>query len=128
MNLHAIVANAVGAVNPTTFCTVKMSVGYTTNPDGTQVPAYSTFDNVPCQSQALTYNDIVQTEGLSIQGIRRAIYLTGEWSALNRAEAKGGDLILMPELNGTVTTWLIAIVLENWPTWCKIAATMQNGS
>ena len=30
----------------------------------------------------------------------------------------------MPEGN----TWLCVHVLEQWPDWCKIAITLQNGS
>lgn len=44
MNLHGIVKNIVSAVNPLLPLNVQISVGSTTNPDGTRVPAFAT----PC--------------------------------------------------------------------------------
>jgi hypothetical protein len=76
------------------------------------------------QVQALTFRDIAQLEGLNLQGTRRAIYLDGAIEGLVRPQNKGGDLITLPD--GTV--WLVAMVLEHWLDWCKVAATLQNNS
>ena len=124
MNLQNIAAGVVTAINPQVPCMLQMSTGYTIQPDGTQQPAYATFTDVPCQIQALTYTDIIQAEGLNIQGTRRSIYINGKWESLNRSVAKGGDMLTMPD--GTV--WLIAHVLEAWPDWTKVIATLQDRS
>lgn len=128
MNLHAIVSGAIGAINPFVAATVRRSTGYTTDPDGSRVPTYSTFP-ISVQVQALTYTDITLLDSLNIQGVRRAIYLSGEVEGIVRVDREGGDLIVFPA--GTLpegNTWLAAVVLEAWPDWRKIAITLQNGS
>lgn len=77
---------------------------------------------VTAQIQALSFRDIAQMDGMNIQGTRRAIYFYGRIEGLVRPESRGGDLVYFPD--GTV--WLVAIVLETWPDWCKVAATLQN--
>ena len=121
MNLHGIVSGAVGTINPPVLCTLAVSTGYTTSPDGTRVPTYATTPNVPAQIQALSYTDLMKMGGLNIEGIRRAVYLNGTINGVDRAAVKGGDLITEPD--GTV--WLVAQVLEAWPDWSKLAVTKQ---
>lgn len=126
MNLHGIVAGAIGTINPFVAATVKRSNGYTTSPDGSRVPLYVPF-TARLQVQALTYRDLELLDGLNISGIRRAIYLSGEVEGVVRAQKEGGDLIVFPK--GTLPegdTWLAAYVLEAWPDWRKIAITLQN--
>jgi len=126
MNLHSIVSGAVGAINPLVIATIQQSTGYTEADDGTQVPTYAAPVNVQAQSQPLTFSDLRQLDGLNIQGIKRAIYLTGNWQGLVRTAKKGGDLITLP--NGT--NWLVVLELENWSDtsgWSKVAVTLQNG-
>lgn len=79
---------------------------------------------VTAQIQALSFRDIAQMDGLNIEGTRRAIYFYGRIEGLVRPEGRGGDLVYFPD--GTV--WLVAIVLEQWPDWCKVAATLQNNA
>lgn len=125
MNLHGIVSPYVAAVNPFVSVTIYPSVGYTTSPDGTRVPAYGASVTVPGQVQSLTYNDIQQLNGLNIAGERRAIYLNGDTEGLVRALNKGGDIVVFPD----GSTWLVAYVLENWNPqdgWVKIAVTLQD--
>lgn len=126
MNLHAIVAPAIGVVNPHVAATVRRSAGYTTSADGEQVPTY-TETAVLVQVQALTYSDLQQLDSLNIQGVRRAVYLSGAVMGVVRVAQRGGDLMVfapgvLPEGN----VWLAAHVLEQWPDWCKVAITLQN--
>ena len=127
MNLHAIAGPCVAAVNPWVVAAIQRSTGYTTSGDGDRVPTYATPADVQCQMQALQYNDIMQLDSLNIQGVKRAIYMNGNWQGLVRSDKKGGDLITMPD--GTV--WLVVLELENWSStdgWCKVAVTQQNGA
>ena len=124
MNLHQIVSGAIGAVNPFVPVTVRVSTGYTVAADGSQVPAYAADQTVSAQVQSLSYNDIQHLDALNIQGVRSAIYLNGQLSGLVRPENKGGDLVVF----GDGTVYLVAVVLENWPDWCKVAVTLQNGA
>lgn len=128
MNLHGIALPIIGAINPPVGALVKRSTGYTTNPDGSREPTYTTFP-ITAQVQALSYQDLQHLDGLNIQGVRRAIYLTGNVMAVVRVAQRGGDLIefppgLLPEGN----TWLAAYVLETWADWVKVAITLQNQS
>lgn len=124
MNLHGLVAPAVGAVNPLVTVTIKPSAGYTTAADGSRVPAYGPSITAQGQLQALQYNDIYQIDGLNLQGVRRKLYLNGNWNGVIRVDQKGGDLVVLPD--GTV--WLVAFVFEYWPDWCSLAITLQDGS
>lgn len=128
MNLHAIVSSAIGVVNPSVICTVRISTGYTVAADGTQLPTYKSTDNVPVQVQALTYTDLMKMGSLNIQGTRRKGYFNGNVEGLNRAAMKGGDLVVMPDLPTFPgpTTWLIAQVLEHFEGWTSVSLTLQD--
>lgn len=124
MNLHNIVGPIVAAVNPFTKATLQISTGYTTAADGTQVPAYAPAIAVTVQRQALQYNDLVQIQGLNIQGEKAAFYVSGNWQGVVRPDRKGGDILTLAD--GTV--WLVVQVLENWSStdgWAKVAAVRQ---
>lgn len=128
MNLHAIVAPVIAAVNPNQQVTVQQSTGYTTAADGTRSPTYST-SVVPAQIQALTYGDIELMDGLNIAGLRRKLYLYGALNGLVRGLQKGGDLVTFPD--GSV--WLIAFVFEAYghgvqgsSGWCSVCCTLQD--
>lgn len=122
MNLHGVAGPIVSAVNPTAPVSVQASIGKDTLPDGTAVPQYADAVWVPGQIQAMTFRDIQQVEGLNLNGTRRSIYLYGKVDGLVRPLNKGGDLITTSD--GAV--WLVAMVLEQWPNWCKVAVTLQN--
>lgn len=127
MDLHNIVSGYVGTVNPFIMASIQMSDGYTTSPSGKQQPQYLPAINQLIQVQALQYNDIVQLDGLNIQGERRAIYLEGFWSGVIRADSKGGDLLTFPEYpGGPDRLWLVVFVFEHWPQWSKLAVTLQD--
>ncbi|RVT95248.1 hypothetical protein EOD42_16825 [Rhodovarius crocodyli] len=120
MNLHSIVYGAIGTVNPHVLATLQASQGYTTLPDGTQVPNYDAPQNVMVQVQALSFADLKQIEGLNITGDARAIYLAGDWRGVVRPGQNGGDLITI----GT-DRFLVAQTLEQWPDWTKLVAVLQ---
>lgn len=126
MNLHGIAGPIIATVNPKTVATLRVNSGiYTTAPDGSRAPVYLPDAPVMAQVQPLTFRDIQQTDGLNLQGTRVGIYLDGELDGLVRSQGKGGDLVIIP--TGVHTgTYLVAMVLEQWPDWVKVAATLQN--
>jgi len=191
VNLNSIAGAAVQAIRPSVLGSVRVSTGYTTNDDFSRTPTYRDVAGVPMWVDALTYKDIIQVDGLNLNGTRRAIYINGKVDGLVRPENKGGDLITLPTavfvgaiaadvltvtsiargvlsvgdlvsgddvadathvsavLTGiggvgtyrldvaqdlasqdlaTGQVWLVAMVLEQWGEWCKVAATLQNGS
>ncbi len=130
MNLHTIASGVIGSVNESIPVTVQINTGYTTDVDGTRTPTYVYHQDILAQIQALTYDELKVLDGLNIQGERRAIYLNGTLYGLSRTRNMGGDMITFPEGQrwpyGTI--WLIILVSEQWDNWCKVAATLQNGS
>ena len=127
MNLHGIVSGYLSAVNPPITVTIQPSTGYATNADGSRVPTYGASQSVQAQRQALQYTDIVQMDGLNIQGTRCKLYLNGNWNGLVRADQKGGDLITLPD--GSI--WLVAVIAENWSEqdgWTCVLCTLQDNS
>ena len=135
-NLHAIAQQVIPAVNPQVPATVQFSTGNAINADGSLTPTYAAPVSVAAQVQALTFRDIQQIAGLNLQGTRRAVYLFGDVEGLVRTTAQGGDLITFPGQVGGFppnTVWLVALALETWGSglaggWCKVAATLQDGS
>lgn len=124
MNLHGIVAPTISAVNPLVQVSVKVSTGYSTAPDGKRVPTYAKAVTVLAQIQPLTGGELHHLDALNLQGDFQGIYINGRIDGLVRGENKGGDLITLS--NGDV--YLVTTVLESWPDWTKVAATLQNGS
>src|SRR5271156_630051 len=124
MNLHAIANPVITSVNPNLRAVLLTSSGFVISPGYGRTPTYRP-DNVFAQIQAMTGGDLRQTEGLNLNGTKRGIYLYGESSATERVSSKGGDLIAFPQRR-VARTRLINLVLEQWPGWCKVAATLQD--
>jgi hypothetical protein len=125
VDLNSLAAPLISTVNPKTPATVQISAGYTTLPSGQRVPQYQIPTmSVLAQVQPLTFRDIQQIDGLNLQGVRVAIYLYGSLDGLVRSEGKGGDLVSITS-GVHAGDYLVAMVLEQWPDWVKVAATLQ---
>ena len=127
MNLHGIAGPIVAAVNPWITVSIQQSDGYGTNPDGSRGPSYEPPVTVQAQIQPLQYRDLVQIDGLNLNGEKRAMYVTGDYQAVVRSSKQGGDLVTLPD--GSV--WLVVQQLENWHMangWVKVAIVKQDGS
>lgn len=126
MNLHGIVAPAIGVVNPFVGATLRVSTGDVLLPGGKRQPTYADDIDVQVQVQALTYQDILKLDGLNIQGIRRAVYTNGFYGGIIRDKRRGGDLVVFPAgLLPEGDVWLLAQDAEVWPDWCKFFITAQ---
>lgn len=125
MNLHGLARGGVGAVNPFIDADFKSSTGYTTQADGIRVPTYAEPVTVSVQVQSLTYRDLMQVDGLNLNGTKRAIYLTGTANGVVRLTQAGGDIFTISS-GPNAGVWLVAMVLEQWPDWAKVAVTLQN--
>jgi hypothetical protein len=119
VNLHGLVRNAIGIVNPDIPGTLQRSMGYTTAPDGTRSPAYQT-EAVTLQVQALTEQDLRQVEGLNIQGEMRRVYVYGQMDGAVRPDRKGGDILTF-----NAQRWLVVQVVEQWPGWASVIVARQ---
>lgn len=123
MNLHGIVSGAIGTVNPFETVAVYVSTGYSLSNDGIQTPTFDVF-TFSAQIQALGYKDLLQTASLNLQGTRRKMYFRGEVDGIVRMLNKGGDLVTRSD--GTV--WKVVFQLEQWPDWCSVVVTLQDGA
>jgi hypothetical protein len=121
MNLHQMVAGAIGMVNPFITVEILRSAGYTTNPDGSRTPTYVTLSG-PAQVQDMSTDELrlLSDAGINIQGIHKAIYLNGGWAGIVRADQQGGDVFRFSGYD-----WLVTVVPEQWPDWTKVMVTMQ---
>jgi hypothetical protein len=126
VNVRGVANAATRAINPNVTAELWKSTGSTANPDLSRTPTYRKLP-VVLQVQSLTYSDLMQLDGLNIQGVRRAVYANTQVAAIIRVLQKGGDLIVFPQgVMPEGTTWLAAHVLERWPDWNKIALTLQE--
>ena len=126
MNLHNIVQPYITTVNPNMIALFYKSTGYSTDTDGSRVASFADPLTISCQWQSFQYNDLVQLDGLNINGEKRALYLNGDWDGVSRPDGTGGDLIVLTSNN---TTWVVCMVLENWQAqdgWVKVAVVRQN--
>lgn len=126
MNLHGIVAPIIGAVNPNYPVVFEASAGPVSNPDFSQSPSYAAPVTVTGQVQELTAKDLQKLEQLNIQQNSVAIYLYGIADGVVRVSQKGGDRITVPSGHAQTGVYIVATVIEQWPDWVKVAATLQN--
>ena len=122
MNLHAVVGPAIGVINPLIQVSIQISAGYSTDASGRRVPAYNPPFVATAQVQSLQYNDIMITDGLNLQGVRKKIFLSGRIDGLIRSENKGGDLITFPDS----VVWKVAVITDEWPDWTGAILTLQG--
>jgi hypothetical protein len=127
MNLHALVAPVIAAINPPVTISVQQSRPSVVAADGSRAPQYLAPIYVTAQVQPLSGGDLRQIEGLNLQGTMKALYLLGEVFGVSRPILKGGDLVTLPNKS----VWLVAHILEPWNLtagWTKAVIVLQNGS
>lgn len=89
--------------------------------------AMGTALSLTAQVQPMTWRDVLQLQGLNLQGTRKKIYLRGAVDGIVRVALKGGDLVQLPD----GSTWLVAQQLEAFNMtagWTSAAITLQDGS
>lgn len=121
MNLRALANASTVTINPNIPITIRRSNGYTIGAGRKQIPSYAADVTGYGQLQALDGDDLKQLEGLNIQGVVKALYITGQLSAVIRPESVGGDLILIDGKQ-----WLVVKVIEGWADWVKVAIWLQE--
>lgn len=131
MNLHGIVRGVIPSVNPDTDIIWQQSNGNTVNAAFKPTPGYAADQPVRGNVQALTGKDLRHPALQNIQGVVRGVYLFGNVQGVVRPDAKGGDLLVFPQMRGgTPQTWLVVAVLETWGVdgggWCKVAVNLQQ--
>lgn len=125
MNLHGIVVGYIAAVNPQQPAWFEASNGNTTMDDGRQEAAFLPSVLVQAQVQELTSKDLQKLENLNLQANSVGIYLYGISNGIVRVQQKGGDRITIPT-GASAGVYAVDKVLEQWPDWVKVLATLQN--
>ncbi len=129
INLRAAVRGPINSVNPDIAGVWRESTGSTTDAAGRQVPNY-TDHGAQMQVQALSGRDLRHTDFLSMQGIKRAVYLFPTVQGVSVPQTKGGDLLQFPmATGGPILVWLVEVELEQWNpngTWCKVGVVLQD--
>jgi hypothetical protein len=126
VNLHGTVRGAITSVNPDSTVQWLASTGNTVAPGGKQTATFAAANPMRGQIQAAPTSLLKRYNFLSGNEIYRTVYFYGQKQAINRAAQLGGDLLQFPEVpNGTVRTWLIVKVPEQWPDWCCVLCVMQ---
>ena len=123
MDLRGFTTGAINAINRFETVAVSVSTGYAIAGDGSTLPSYAAYP-MSADVQALGYRDLLQIQGMNIQGTRRKLYFNGEVDAIVRELNAGGSLITRSD----ATVWKVAYVLEQWATWCAVVITLQDGS
>jgi hypothetical protein len=115
LNLHSTVRAAIQTVNRDITAAYLSSTGYTTNSAGKQIPAYAAPVNVQIQVQPPSGGDLRHMEYLNVQGVTRVVFLYSDPEAIDRVNARGGDLFQFPQFSGDpVDNWLVVEVRESW--------------
>lgn len=125
MNVYAIANSVIQSANQDIDAVWLRSTGYTTDAAGRRTNA-SQRNTVRIQVQGLSAGELAHTDGLNIQGVRRAVYMFGNLQGVVRADKQGGDILQFPEIPGqSAKDWRVVHVLETWPEWSKVVVVMQ---
>lgn len=118
INLHAVTRPVIRAVNPDQAVVILASAGWSVDDVYRQRPIWRPAVRLMAQVQPVpdkTLQFLVQQRDNTIW---RDFYLPGDWSALVRADERGGDLIYWDGYE-----WQADQVVEGWsPTvgWTKL--------
>lgn len=128
MNFHNLVRPIITTVNPDITGTWRESLGVTVDSGGRPTPTYTDHTDVRMQVQAQT-GEVLKFPGgtfITQQGVRRDVYVYGNYQGVARPDSKGGDLLIFPEVpGGADKVWLVTTCYETWPDWCKVGVVLQ---
>ena len=125
MNLRAIANKYTQVTNQNISINWIQSNGYTTDDAGRRTPETLTL-TVKAQIQAISTSDLKHIDGLNISNVMRTVYMYGNVAGIVSADQLGGDVLVFPEVPGTCNkNWLVTQVIETWPEWCHVIATLQ---
>lgn len=117
-NMHGAVRGAIQTVNVDIPGTVYISTG-AQNVRGILTPTFTPVSAM-LQVQAQKHTEIQHTRELNYTNAFLTIYAYGNFSDVERASGKGGDMVTF---NGG--WYYISQVLEWWPDWCAFEVTRQ---
>lgn len=127
MDLLGITGAAIQGINPNVIATwVQSTGGYTTDAAGHRVPTTSST-SVSVQVQGMSANDLKLVDDINIANVLRKVYMYGNVLGISRSDQRGGDILQFPEIpGGTIQNWKVISVMETWPTWASVIASLQT--
>ena len=129
LNLHGIVRGAITFVNPDQPGQWLESSGSTTGADFRQSPAWA-YHDVRMQVQALHGKELQHPALISVQGVKRGVYMFGTVQGVSKPQIKGGDILQFAMVDsGPLLRWLVVTELEQWNpagAWSKVAVVLQT--
>lgn len=126
MDLRSIVNPVTQIINNDIDATWMTSTGYTTNSDFSRTPSYSS-KSLKIQVQPISASDLMHVKKLNIQGVLRSVYIFGDLQGIIRADSKGGDMMMFPEIPGqSDSSWKVIKVVETWPDWSHVIVCLLN--
>lgn len=122
MNLHAIVAGAIGMVNAHETITLWRNTG-TTNVKGVVTPSY-TAETRRAQIQAPSATDLQLNERVARAEHRIKVWMDSPASTINRVTQSAGDII--ERADGSY--WLIVGTKDDFSQegWLSVLAVLQT--
>lgn len=128
INLHGVVFNAIGAVNPHETVEWYRAIPTTVNGFQRTAPRWRKPLNIQAQIQSESEATLFHTDNVGKSTTSRKVYLFSraklkiQPSALMRESGRGGDILRFPD----GTWWLISAIIEQFSNvgWCSVRATM----
>ncbi len=120
MNLYGAATYAIQALNVSISAQWSASTGFSTAADGTPTPGYAAEAAITVQRQETSFKDLKQIDGLNMQGIFAVVYSKTSLNGVDRVNQLGGDKLVFDG-----ATWLVVVVTERWPGWCRAIVCKQ---
>lgn len=132
MNLHQIVRNAIGSINPETSITIKKFVSYEVNDTGIVTNSYSNYD--PDLGQTVSIKTKAQIQPVSGEKLEHLynynssntyvkMFVNGEEHGLSEALNTNGDIVIFDN-----KVWKIVEVVGLWKNsgWNEVILCLQD--
>lgn len=128
INMHSAVNKAIQTVKTNVAATYLKSTGRTVDDAGTITPTYaSPTTPFGIDVQGVSAGDLKHTEYANMEVVARKCWMYGNTTGVVRADLKGGDILLFPQVpGGTNQRWKVVSVAETWAEWCSFLVVLQD--
>lgn len=128
INMRVIGNKVAQTIKATVLATYLKSTGQTVDGAGVVTPTYAA-PTIPfgVDVQAATAGDLKHTEYLNMEVVARKVWMFGNTTGVVRADMKGGDILLFPQVpGGTMQRWKVVAVVETWAEWSSVVVVLQG--
>ena len=124
INVRAIVRSGINTINPDISIVVLQSDGFEVVPGGIQEPQYLDAVSATAQVQPVPSEELQHINNYNASSVYYDLYIDGDWSGLNRADEKGGDLIYFDGFEWLVLSRPEAFSISS--NWTKVRVIQQR--